>query len=250
MHRLWRSLGLDAWLDDLFEVLLPRACAGCRRRLAGPEPLCAACASRLPRLPARGCRLCQVPVLGPRCAACAAEGGSLAACVAEAAFAGAAVDWVRRFKYPRAGLAGLDPGPEAVAVWLVRAAARRLPPGPSPERVVPVPLHPQRLRARGFHPAGILARAVADVLGVRADATLLRRVRDTPSQTGLGRAERRRNVAGAFRLRTGASSPRRVCLVDDVVTTGSTLREAARVLRRAGARRVVAVCVARTPAVD
>jgi len=71
-------------------------------------------------------------------------------------------------------------------------------------------------------------------------------VRDTPSQTGLDRRARARNVAGAFRVRRGARIPSRVWLVDDVVTTGATLREAARALRHAGARRIVAICVART----
>jgi predicted amidophosphoribosyltransferase len=71
-------------------------------------------------------------------------------------------------------------------------------------------------------------------------------VRDTPSQTGLDRRARARNVAGAFRVRRGARIPPRVWLVDDVVTTGATLAEAARVLRRAGARQVAAICAART----
>jgi predicted amidophosphoribosyltransferase len=77
---------------------------------------------------------------------------------------------------------------------------------------------------------------------------LLARLRDTPSQTGLSRRARRRNVRGAFRALGPA--PARVWLVDDVVTTGATLWEAARVLRRAGAREVVALCAARTPAPD
>ena len=74
---------------------------------------------------------------------------------------------------------------------------------------------------------------------------LLVRLRDTPSQTGLDAAARRRNVLGAMRARH--SAPERVWLVDDVITTGATLREAARALRAAGARRVVALAAARTP---
>ena len=77
-------------------------------------------------------------------------------------------------------------------------------------------------------------------------ATALRRVRDTGSQTGRGRAERRRNVRGAFAA--NGRAPERIWLVDDVVTTGATLEEAARALRRAGARVVIALCAARTPA--
>ena len=112
---------------------------------------------------------------------------------------------------------------------------------------MPVPLHPRRLRERGFNPAALLARCVAHERGGRFDAGLLERVRDTPSQTGLDRRARRANVRGAFRVRAGARPASVVWLVDDVVTTGSTLAEAARTLRRAGVREVVAICIARTP---
>jgi predicted amidophosphoribosyltransferase len=122
--------------------------------------------------------------------------------------------------------------------------AARAAPGPPPACIVPVPLHPRRLRERGF---ALLARWIARERRCRFDAALLRRVRDTPSQTGLGRSKRRANVRGAFAARPGARAPGVVWLVDDVITTGSTLAEAARVLHRAGSRRVVAICVARTP---
>jgi ComF family protein len=153
-------------------------------------------------------------------------------------------DLVHRFKYPRPGLLGLDPGPRAVACALVREAAERAPlPG---SLVVPVPLHPARLRRRGFNPAALLARSLARAHGVPVAPRALERVRDTPSQTGLDRRARARNVAGAFRVRSGAWIPAHVWLVDDVVTTGATLHAAARTLRRAGARRIVALCAART----
>jgi ComF family protein len=164
--------------------------------------------------------------------------------VAAAEFRGAVEPWIHRFKYPRSGLTGLDTAAQAVARMLILEAAAQLPP-PAPQLVVPVPLHPRRLRARGFNPAGLLARALARELGVRCGPVALRRVRDTPSQTGLDRRARRRNLRGAFAPR-GPVAPR-VWLVDDVVTTGSTLAEAARALQRAGATHVVGVCAAHTP---
>jgi ComF family protein len=166
--------------------------------------------------------------------------------VAALAFEGEVEGWIHRFKYPRPGLAGLDPAAGAVVRAWIREAAGRAP-GPAPDLLVPVPLHARRLRRRGFNPAGELARAVARGLRVRRDPLALRRVRDTPSQTGLDRPARRRNVRGAFAARARWTAPPTVWLVDDVVTTGATLREAARALRRAGARRVVAICAARTP---
>jgi ComF family protein len=212
-------------LGAALELLLPRLCASCGRE--GGAPLCPACA------------LAPAGPLGP-----APRG--LAAWHASIAFEAAGADWVRRFKYPAPGLRGLDPAAEAVALELARRLAAGLP-GGAPDAVVPVPLHPRRLRARGFSPAALLARACAREVRARFAPVLLARLRDTPSQTGLARGARRRNVAGAFQAR--AAAPARVWLVDDVVTTGSTLSEAARALRRAGAREVIGVCLAQRPLV-
>jgi ComF family protein len=238
MRALWSAM---------LDLFLPRACARCGAAVAGERALCARCAAALPRLPSGGCRLCQSASVAAdeRCPACEAERGPLAQVAAEVAFAGEAAEWIRRFKYPAAGLAGLDARPAALAAALLADAARRLA-GPEVGLVVPVPIHARRLRERGFHPAGELSRALARSLGVPADPRALAQLRATASQTGLDRRARRRNVRGAFAARAGLRVPRCVALVDDVVTTGATLAEAARALRRAGARRVVAVCVART----
>ncbi len=237
-----------ALLRGFCDLLLPRRCAGCDGALwdVPEDALCAGCSKTLPWLTDRCCALCQetpVEAADGTCPACAATPSPLRACVASSSYAGEAERWIRRFKYPGRGIGALDPRPEAVVRTMARAAARRVP-GPAPDLVVPIPLHPTRLRRRGFNPAATLAREVAREVRSRTAATALRRIRDTPSQTGLDRAERRRNTAGAFRA-TRALPPR-VWIVDDVVTTGSTLAEAARSLRRAGARQVSAVCAART----
>jgi len=239
---------LRAFARELVDLLLPPRCAGCGRGLAERSALCARCNGALPRIEPEACPGCQdarAPAPGARCVRCAAAPGPLDACCAAVWFEGAAAGFVRRFKYAAPGLAGLDPAAEAVALLLAREAAARMP-GPAPLALVPIPLHPARIRSRGFAPAAVLARALARTLGAPAVGAL-RRVRDTPSQTGLDRPGRRRNVAGAFapaRPLPGAT----VWLVDDVVTTGATLGEAAGALRAAGAARVAAVCIARTPA--
>jgi predicted amidophosphoribosyltransferase len=217
---------MNALLRAALELLLPPVCASCGRA-APAGPLCAACALE-PAGP-----------LGP-------PPRALTAWHAAIAHDGAGAEWVRRFKYPARGLRGLDPAAEAVAFGLVRRLAR-LVPGAAPDLVVPVPLHARRLRERGFSPAAVLARASALEARAPFAPVLLARRRDTPSQTGLSRGARRRNVAGAFVARRAA--PPRVWLVDDVVTTGSTLSEAARALRRAGTREVVGVCLAHRPLV-
>jgi ComF family protein len=238
---------LREWLRGLLELALPPSCASCGTAVPASAVLCAACDARLPRFAAGGCPRCQRPATrGAPCSACAGRASPLAACIAAAAYAGDVELWIQRFKYPRRGWRGLDPAPLGVVRQLVCEAARATPGGP-PARIVPVPLHPRRLRERGFNPAALLARSVARERGGRFDAALLERVRDTPSQTGLDRRARRANVRGAFRARAGSRSLGVVWLVDDVVTTGSTLIEAARALRRSGVREVAAICVARTP---
>jgi ComF family protein len=217
---MWRAV---------LELILPGACARCGAAVSG-EALCTRCRVELLRLAPRFETSAPPP---------------LESWGAAVSFEGEAAQWLRRFKYPEPGLFGLDPAAEVVAAALVGEAGRRVP-GPAPDLIVPVPLHPARLRERGFNPAATLAAALGRDRGLPVDPAVLARVRNTPSQTRLPRAQRAENVSGAFRARR-LGLPGRIWLVDDVVTTGSTLREAARTLRRAGARRIVAVCAARTP---
>lgn len=109
--------------------------------------------------------------------------------------------------------------------------------------IVPVPLHPARHAERGFNQSAELARHLGRRLQLPIDERLAARRRATPPQVGLHLDERRRNLADAFLA--GAATGRRVAIVDDVTTTGTTLQELARELRRAGAGAVDAWCVAR-----
>jgi ComF family protein len=229
------------WLRDLLDALLPGACAGCGERAPTERVLCARCDARILPIRADACARCQLHRAG---AGPCAESGPLEAAVAAVWLEPPVSDWIHAFKYPPRGLRGLAPGPiAAIAELAARSAARA--PGPAPDLVVPVPLHPRRLRARGFNPALAVAHAVARRVGAPVAPTALARVRDTPSQTGLDAVSRRHNVSRALRAR--GRVPPRVWIADDVITTGATLREAARALRAAGAESVVAVCAARTP---
>lgn len=235
-------------LRGLLDLALPPVCARCGGDVERTVLLCQRCRAALPRIGADRCARCQqAPRTGPRrlCRGCGARSGPLIACLADVWFEGEIEDWIRRFKYPPRGLGRFDAEAMTLARALVRESAARAP-ARLPDRVVPIPLHSRALRRRGFNPAALLAREIARAVGAPLACTALRRVRDTPSQTGLDRGQRRRNVRGAFRART--PQPPHIWLVDDVVTTGATLEEAARALRRAGARRITALCAARTPA--
>jgi ComF family protein len=112
--------------------------------------------------------------------------------------------------------------------------------------VVPLPLHWRRFWSRGYNQAAAIGRELAEGLGVKFDAKLLRRVRHTPQQVQPSAAARRENVRGAFRTHRKASlGGRCVLLVDDVMTTGSTVGEAARTLRKSGAKQVMVAVLAR-----
>ena len=137
------------WLEAALDLLSPPVCLHCGG--PGREPLCAACRRTIPWPGAAG----RIPELSD---------AHLAACHARAAYVGAVERWVRDFKYPGRGLLALDPGPERLLAALLAELSSTLDPR-SAGTLVPIPLHPRRLRARGFNPAGLLARRLARTAG-------------------------------------------------------------------------------------
>ncbi len=145
-------------------------------------------------------------------------------------------DLIRRLKYQ-----GVLPNARVLGVLMAQVVQER---GAAlPELLLPVPLHSARLRERGFNQATALARYAGRMLEIPSAPHAVRRVRDTPSQTALARSRRHRNVRGAFAV-NGARALRRllaadhVAIVDDVVTTGSTVHELRGLLLSAGVRQV------------
>ena len=133
----------------------------------------------------------------------------------------------------------------AFGAWLARAGAELI---ADAGVIVPVPLHWRRLAARRYNQSALLAQAVARQCGRACAVDALRRLRPTPSQGGLGRLGRARNVRGAFAVppaRRALVAGRRVLLVDDVLTTGATAEVASRALLAAGARAVDVITLAR-----
>lgn len=206
-------------LDRLLELLSPPRCAGCERRLRRDAVFCAVCLASL-----------TPPDPLPQ------------GVTASFGFGGALADAIRRFKYADR--------PD-LARPLGRLAREGLPEPAQIDLVAPVPLHPARLRTRGFDQAALLARAVARALDRPFSATLLARVIDTPHLAALDASARASAVRGAFVVTRGSASlGARVLLVDDVRTTGATLRAAAVAVVAAGlvARTHVLAATPATPA--
>ncbi len=219
---------------------LPSQCSVCRAWPA--QPVCEACVQRFAQPVAR-CRTCALPTTGgaTQCGACIRQPPPLDGCFTAVAYAYPWSGCIGRFKFRN------EPGWAAALAELMRHAPWIEPTLDRCDLVVPMPLSAERLRQRGFNQALELARRLAPA---KTDAHLLLRIRDTPAQTALGVAERARNVRGAFAvepLRSATLPGRDVVLVDDVMTSGASLFAAAETLRTAGAARITALVLARTP---
>lgn len=227
-------------VDAAVTALLPPHCLLCGARGQGALSLCADCATELPRN-AVCCARCALPLDSPAplCGRCQKH---------EPPWRSAWAPF--RYEWPLAQLQGrfkfggdLASGRTLSLLW-----ARAPQPPDLPQAIVPVPLHRSRLRRRGYNQALELARPLSGHFGLPLLHDALRRTRATGAQTELSALQRRRNVRGAFEVHFDDAVPEHVAVLDDVFTTGATLGECARVLRRAGVQRVDVWALARAPA--
>lgn len=208
------------------DFCLPRRCLFCRGELEDAGPLCPACEAELPRTGAQA-----VP-----------SGVRFERCLSPLYYTGALRDSFHRYKF-----GGRWHYSRVYAQWMWDCLRSR--------ESVPfdcitwVPISRLRYLRRGYDQSGRLARGVAGHSGLPRKP-LLEKIRNNPAQSGTHSAEERReNTQGVYRLRRGAEvRGKRILLVDDIITTGSTLEEASRVLHEAGAAEVCCLTLARTPA--
>ena len=214
------------------EAIWPRRCPGCGMRGTW---VCAECLERAPLWTPPWCARCGIPdSIGCLCR-------DLPDAVDAARSAGRYGDWletaIRRLKYS---------GEFARAAHLGELLPDMFDDLPSPDVVIPVPLHPRRLRQRGYNQSSLLAQAALGRQRAIIDESIVSRIVDTPPQARLSGEARQRNMQSAFRVNPARlQATAHVLIVDDVMTTGATIGELARVLRQAGARRIDVVTVAR-----
>lgn len=238
--------------SSLFSILFPSDCRICHSPLTNVAslPVCEPCLARIVPLDGVLCQICGEKLFhsnadakdAPLCGVCRRIQPHFRRAAAYGAYEGALRDLIHLFKYK-----GIMPAGKMLGGLLNQAvAAMAL---PDSLIVVPVPLWSGKRTARGFNQAEAIARTFMNFQtssSIQLDTSLLVRTRETASQTGLTRHQRRANVRGAFAvLKPEKVKGRSILIVDDVMTTGTTAGECARVLRRAGAKEVFVATVAR-----
>ena len=226
----------SAW-QKLLRLVLPPRCVLCSARGTAGMDLCQPCRADLPWLDIC-CPRCAQPLPQPGlCGRCLSQPPAFAHTLIPLRYEAPVDRWVQGFKFHRQ----LSSGRLLSRLLLdtIRHAEY-----PLPQALIPVPSHHHRLRRRGYNQAAMVAHDLSHWLRLPVHHAL-RRVRATPPQAGLSEQQRRRNLRAAFAVQ--GPLPHRVALIDDVVTTGSTIRACARALRAAGAREVAVWALARTP---
>ena len=249
----WRRLPARI-LDRVLDIVFPPCCIACESWLPAERSgcFCESCGKRIELVRAPLCRLCGRPYRHEwqgdhLCGACLLQPPSFSAARSWACYPRGSDpshplrQVIQRFKYGRQASLGQPLGRLMAQVCLPWFRSSHL------DLIVPVPLHPRRLRWRGFNQAVLLGREVGKAWGRPLDPFVLTRKTETAPQTGLSLKERRPNVRGAFAVAPRRSvEGMRFLLVDDIYTSGATVNECARILLCSGAQEVQVLTLGRT----
>jgi ComF family protein len=242
-HRVNIRAAAGSLTQTILNGLLPRHCLMCGRG-SGLVNLCGPCAEELPRV-GRCCLQCGLPLSHDAdrfCGHCLRKPPPWDFAISALAYQFPVDQLVRRFKFGRNLACG-----QVLSCELIQAIRTRC--SLLPGCILPVPLHRLRHFSRTFNQADLLARQVGKTLNLPVYGSVLRRRRHTRAHSGLDALARKKNIKGAFECRipeVKRASFEHVALVDDVMTTGATLAECARTLKKAGARSVSVWVAART----
>lgn len=238
---------MKRFIPALFDFFFPPLCHICRSFIAdaGKLHICPTCREQLPLVMSPFCTICGIPFIGVGgdhiCSRCLSDPPCFDAARAHLLYEDAARDMLHFFKYQykthlRRPLALL--ALEGLTHYIIDQ---------KPDLIVPVPLHRSRLRSRGFNQAVLLGTVFSARLSIPMLVKGLTKVRQTEPQIGLSADQRKTNVKGAFVVtRTADITGKRILLLDDVMTTGSTVNECSKELKKAGADLIIVITVART----
>ncbi len=231
---------VDNWLNSIQQLIYPSRCLLCGAPGVEGRDLCAACLLDLPHNPV-ACQRCALLLTehgDGLCGACLKHPPPIDTSIIPFCYASPLYHLLLGLKFDRQLL-----NARLLGDLMADAISDR---GESlPDAILPVPLHRERMRERGFNQALELARPIAKRLALPLLPGLARRPMATTAQSSLEKRARKRNIRGVFTA--GQGLPEHIAILDDVVTTGSTVNELAKILRRAGAKRVVVWACARVP---
>ncbi|HVO60642.1 MAG TPA: ComF family protein [Terriglobales bacterium] len=254
---------LTSAAESLFATLFPADCRLCSSPLTKISrlPVCEECLASVRPITGGLCSICGERILSPYAFADAQEAPLCGICrrlkpayvkaAAYGSYEGGLRDLIHLLKYEH-----VRPAANVLGRMLAEVISKLAPEFGDPAPIViPVPLHQRKYHERGFNQAELISQAALKLkfagLDLRLATDVLKRTRATLSQTGLSSHQRRENMRGAFELeKTAKVVDKSILLVDDVFTTGTTISECARVLQRAGARRIWVATVARTLKVE
>ncbi len=255
------SNSAESWPTRLCRQLASPCCIICRHPLESSNTLCSYCMHLHERSllkPASTCLRCALPLESAHeanktltaapsliCAECQNQPPLFKRCIAAATFEALPAQLIRRCKHH-----GKASAANFMGTQLCAAIESRLPEQTHQQIadcIIPVPLHPLRMRQRGFNQASLIAAPIAKALGIPLEENACTRLQMNDSQQSLNRAARKKNLENAFAAKPGSVAGKRVAIVDDVVTTGTTANELAKTLLKAGAVHCEIWSYARTP---
>ncbi len=239
--------GVRPFFQALLDSILPPLCHICHDHIPDADTLhiCPTCREHLPLVASPLCPVCGIPFVGAGsdhcCGACLTHPPGFDTARAHFLYEGPIRDMIHAFKYNQKTYLR-----KPLALLIVEGMSEFIA-GQNPHFIVPVPLHRSRLRQRGFNQAVLLGKVLSHRCSLPMLPHVLTRTRPTEPQIDLPAAVRRLNVKGAFTVtRPDCVAGNRILLLDDIMTTGSTMNECAKELKKAGADVVTAVTIART----
>ena len=240
-------MSLNETLRDITDVIFPPRCLGCAEILPNLhlQTFCTSCREKIRFITGSHCPICGIaffdsPAPDHFCGNCLEKKPSFGLARAVACYETLILDAIHQFKYGRDISTG-----SALAVFM---AEFDFPDFNFTDYsiIIPVPLHIERLRERGFNQALILAKAIGKKYSIPVNFSLLKRTKSTLTQTGLDKSQREKNIRGAFTVTDKAQAKgKNIILIDDVYTTGATLNQCAKTLIKAGAGKVAALTLSR-----